>query len=423
MGFRPLAGGRLPGSATAAIAAGEVAILSRWRCAERIEQRRAPSVISRVRPGVVASELCRAVATTGLRGSALQFPEEPLADSDWQRLLNEAKAQRMIGLLAFAVHEGRLPARAEQIDEINEAHAHCMQVCLLLEADLLAATAVLEEAGVEHRVLKGPAFAHLDYADPSPREFSDIDLLVRSEQYDAAVAALAKVGYRRRYEEVRPGFDRRFGKGASLSGPGGREIDLHRTFVMGPFGLTIGLDDLWATSASFDLADRTFATLDTDGRFLHACFHAALGDVRVRLVPLHDLATMLQRTHDPVDLDRARHLSRRWRSDAVIARAVRLAWNAFALPETPFTRWAAKYRPARHDQRALRAYLDPRMGYAARSYAALRAVPGIRAKAAFAFALAFPGRQYGSGRHASRWTRLRAAAREVAGVRRGTGRY
>jgi hypothetical protein len=63
------------------------------------------------------------------------------------------------------------------------------------------------------------------------------------------------------------------------------------------------------------------------------------------------------------------------------------------------------------------------MGYAARSYAALRAVPGIRAKAAFAFALAFPGRHYGSGRHPSRWTRLRAAAREVAGVRRGTGRY
>jgi hypothetical protein len=364
------------------------------------------------------SGLARAVASTELRDSDLRLPHAPLDDTAWQRLLSEVQSQRLVGLLASTVEESRLPVRSEQAAEVRDAHARSMHVCLALEADLFAAAAVLDDAGVEYRVLKGPAFAHLDYPDPSLREFSDIDLLVRSEQYDDAVTAFASAGYRRRYEEVRAGFDRRFGKGASFKGPDDREIDLHRTFVMGPFGLTIVLADLWATDASFRLAGRTFTTLDADQRFLHACFHAALGDFRVRLVPLRDVATMLQRAHDPVDLDRARSLSRRWRADVVVARAVRLAWEAFALPETPFTLWAESYRPRRHEERALRAYLDPAMGYAARSYTALRALPGIRAKAGFAFALAFPGRGYGSGRHAGMWERWRAAARQIVAVRR-----
>jgi Uncharacterised nucleotidyltransferase len=373
-------------------------------------------------PSLMPSGLARAVASTALRHSDLRLPRAPLDDAAWQRLLAEVQSQHLVGLLASAVEESRLPVRSEQVAEVREAHAHSMQVCLALESDLLAAAAVLDDAGVEHRVLKGPAFAHLDYPDASLREFSDIDLLVRSQQYDTAVAALTAAGYRRRYKEVRAGFDHRFGKGASFTGPHGREIDLHRTFVMGPFGLTIVLADLWIGDERFQLAGRTFTTLDADQRFLHACFHAALGDVRIRLVPLRDLVTMLQRAERPIDPERLRQLSRRWRADVVVARAVRMAWDAFALSETRLSEWAAAYRPSRNEQRAMRTYLEPSLGYAARSYAALRAVPGIRAKAAFAFALAVPDRSFGSGRHTGRWQRWWEAARQIAALTTGRRR-
>ena len=53
------------------------------------------------------------------------------------------------------------------------------------------------------------------------------------------------MGGQRDQPPARPGFDRRFGKSFTYLMPGGVEVDVHRTFVMGPFGLTIELDDLW----------------------------------------------------------------------------------------------------------------------------------------------------------------------------------
>jgi hypothetical protein len=219
---------------------------------------------------------------------------------------------------------------------------------------------------------------------------------------------------------VRAGFDRRFGKGASFKGPTGRELDVHRTFVMGPYGLMLDLQEVWASSDRFELAGRSFETLDVEQRFLHACYHAAVGNARTRLGPLRDLVGMLQRSDQAVDVERARALSDRWQSTAVVARAVQLAWDVFALAETPLARWAREFSPTPRDQRALRTYLDLDMGYAARCYAALRAIPGLRAKAAFASALAFPDPSYGAGRHQGHRRRWQGAVRQVIALRRRT---
>lgn len=363
----------------------------------------------------MADDLTCAVAATGLVGAARQFPSEPLGDVRWRALLAQTKFHKMQGLLAAAVRSGALPATPSQHDEVLSAHAAAMELCLQLESDLLDLVEPFERVGVELRVLKGPSFAHLDYSDPSQRSFGDLDLLVRSEQYEMAVGALADGGYRRAFDELRSGFDRRFGKGANFTGPDGqRAIDVHRTFVMGPFGLALRLGDLWSTAETFRIAGRSFMALDADQRFLHACFHAAIGNARTRLVPLRDLAGMLQREHRPVDLPRVRALSTSWQSDIVLARAVTLAWDAFGLDDTELSRWAAARAPTAVEERSLRTYLDPDMGYAARCYAALAMIRGPREKAAFVRALAFPDRHYGAGRHTGRWRRWRNAARQIS---------
>ncbi len=358
------------------------------------------------------------IASVGLGGSALQFPTEPLDRPDWDELMVVVGAHRLAGLLAEAVQKGLMPAADDQRAEVLDLHASAMEMCLFLEADLLTTSATLDAADVEHRVLKGPASAHLDYPDPARRVFGDIDLLVRSSQFDDAIQALSAAGHRRRFREVRPGFDRRFGKGVCLDGPTDHETDIHRTFVMGPYGLSIDLPELWSSASSFGLAGRPFLALDADHRFLHACYHAALGRRTPGIVPLRDLAGMLQRTHDPVDVARVRDIARRWRAEAVVARAVGLAWQEFALQETELSRWAAGYSVDRVDQRSLRAYLDPRMGYAAREFAALSAIPRLRDKAAFAWALMVPDRAFGAGRHGGRWRRWRDAARQIAALLR-----
>ena len=62
---------------------------------------------------------------------------------------------------------------------------------------------------------------------------------------------LQQEGYDRRYPEPRIGFDARFAKSVTMWSAAGHEIDLHRTLVLGPFGLRVQLDDLWSNRDTF----------------------------------------------------------------------------------------------------------------------------------------------------------------------------
>ncbi|MGH9178400.1 MAG: nucleotidyltransferase family protein [Acidimicrobiales bacterium] len=358
---------------------------------------------------------CAAVAAHGLPRSLHEPRREPLGDSAWAALVLCAGHERVTGLLARAIADGALPATAEQAEEAQSAHRVSMAAALALERTLLRTVKRFAEAGIDYRVLKGPAAAHLDYPDPSLRSFGDIDVLVRSEQFDAAVGLLVRAGHRRRFPEPRPGFDRRFGKGCCLVHPEGHQVDLHRTLAMGPFGLMVRLADLWAPPPStFRLAGQDLLALGLPERFLHACFHAALGDSVPRLVAVRDVAQMV--LCQPLDLTRVRYLASAWKADAVVARAVDLAWGVLGIDREgagPVASWALSLRPGDRDRRAMAVYLDHGQTYAAKSFAGVRAIGPWRDKAAFLFTMAFPRRRYLKERHEATLRRWRRGVTQV----------
>ena len=355
-----------------------------------------------------------AVAAYGLPGATCDWPAAPLDDPAWRQMLQAAKHQRLEGLLAAAVAAGVFPTTREQQQAAESTHFDAVLSVLRLERATIEAVQVLEAAGVRPRVLKGPAVAHLDYPDSGQRLFSDVDLIVRGAQFDAAVAALVATGSLRRHPQPRAGFDRRFSKGTSFTTPQGVEIDLHRTFAMGPFGLRMSLDDLWGPGRPFRVGETVLDALDDDLRFLHACFHTALGNVVPRLAPQRDVAQML--LLGQVDQDRVRELTVRWQAEAVVARALSVTWTSFRLPSVPLADWAREYQPSGRERRDLAVYSDPDGGYAGKSLAAVRALPTLRERAAFVWALAVPERTYVEGRYASagvRWRRGLSAARRL----------
>jgi hypothetical protein len=358
--------------------------------------------------------IVEAVAGYGLPGAA-PLPASTLDPATWRAVLDLATADRATPLLAAAVVDGGLPVTDRQRAQAIAAHEQAMRLCVLLEEALLDTTTRLDEASIEWRVLKGPAVAHLDYPDPAQRAFGDVDLLVTGADYERALATLSESGARRRYREVRPGFDRRWGKGACLVALDGTELDIHRTFVAGPLGLTIDLDDLFADQETVTIGGRTLPVLDRTSRFLHACFHASLGDRTARLVALRDVAQLILTT----DLDRDEALARagRWRADAVVARAVRLTWHRLGLAPTDWSRWAGEQRPDRFQARALRAYTAPSRSYATQMAAGLAAVPGVTEKVAYVRALLLAEPAHLAGRDRSYPRRLQRAWRAYSGVR------
>src|SRR5262249_16674154 len=159
----------------------------------------------------------------------------------------------------------------------TEAHELAMTVAVQLEALLLELVDLFARRGIEALVLKGPALAHGVYATPELRSFCDVDLLVRGRDFDAASRLLTARGCVAHYTEPRRNFTARFGKGVCHSTPAGFELDLHRSFVAGPFGMALDTEALFQESQRVEIAGVSVGTLATTDQLLHAAAHAVLG--------------------------------------------------------------------------------------------------------------------------------------------------
>ena len=336
--------------------------------------------------------LLATIASHGLAGASTRAPSAPLDVRAWHELLRAVRFQRLAGHLVHALCDGAVPATDGQYAQAADLHIHAMQQVLRLERHMIDTVATLRSAGVAALVLKGPSLAHTAYPDPGLRVFGDIDVLVPSDAFDDAIAALTALGCERRWPQLRAGFDRRFGKSATLVSPAGHEIDLHRTLTVGPFGLTVDLPGLFETATTFTLGGQRLPTLAPEERFLLACYHAALGNYPPRYVALRDIAQLLLTTD--LDLDRVMALARDWAGEPAVARAVTLTWDTFDLADVlSLSVWAQRYVPDRRERRALAGYLKPQRGSVPMALSSLRVIRGVGAKCAYASALLLPDRQ------------------------------
>lgn len=340
--------------------------------------------------------------TFDLPGAAFDPPGAPLDPRRWTELMAQVRAVRAEGPLSAAVRAGAWPVTGRQHDELAHQHRATMALALLLERELLELDRALTTAGIEYRVLKGPAIAHLDERDPSLRAFGDLDLLVPSAQVPDTVRLLEGRGGHRRFPEPRPGFDRRFSKGASFWFHDQLEVDLHRTLCPGPFGLALPLDRWWSLPAvRYELGDREVAALPRPARFVHACLHAILGQARPRPTALRDLALTAPR--DATELAIAVALVGPEGAlpvrDAVEAAASLLGWS----PPVELARWSREVRGTSRAVRWRATYSGAHRSSARLALVGIEAVPGVRDKLAYAGAITLPRRS--ATRPLDRWRR------------------
>ena len=344
-------------------------------------------------PSVNSTELLRRVAAYGLPGRSGPIAEQPLDSGEWAQLISSVRFQRLIGHFNRAMGADDLPVSDEQRAEVAKLHLESCAGALHLERRLLDLASHLEGNDIEVVVLKGTANAHLLYPDPSARVFGDNDLLLRTGQFEAAVQALMELGYIRPVAPPQREFARRFAKGATMKGPQGDEADLHRNLVFGTFGFAIDLDELFDSSVEFELGGRRLRALGPETRLLHACYHAALGDPDPRYSSVRDVAQMLAYgTHDD---RRVLELAHRWRSTAVLARAIRLCREHLGVKvDGPLVSAVAGYEPTRREQRAIASYVGDNRHYAAKVAASLPYLDGVGQKLAFLRASALPSEEF-----------------------------
>ena len=274
-------------------------------------------------------------------------------------MLHLAQFDHLTGLLAAAVLAGDV-----LIDDVDTRqqlmhmwHQELLS-CVVLEAVAVQTGQQLDDAGVPWRLTKGAALAHLDYPDPSYRTFGDVDIVVHPDHWSTALRTLTAGGYDRSADALPGDYDDRYGKGATLTTPAGYEVDLHRRFAIGRFGVTSRMSDVFEEVDHITLAGRPVPTLSPEHRLLHACYHASLGGFR-RLRAFRDVAQLILLTE--VDWANTLETARRWRAEAVVASAIAESWRRLQLnPAHPAHRKATGTPISRGDQRALRVFASGR---------------------------------------------------------------
>jgi hypothetical protein len=354
----------------------------------------------------------RAVAAFGSAAPSLETIE--VGDTDGAAFERRIVTEKLTGLAIAASMDGALSIPPDRADSLAERHRRAMAWCLMVEDRLLELDDRFRRAGIEYAVLKGPAMAHVAYPDASLRSFGDLDLLVRGRSFGDACAILRSLGFRRRLAEPRPGFDERFGKAAAHKHPAdSMEIDLHRTLVLGPFGLWLDPGAMLDRATSFELAGCEIARPDDTDMLIGVAMHAVLGWPR-RLVPLRDVvqASRALEVDWPALVQRAAES----RLTAVLLRAFELSTSTLGIEPVVEAASLSATSITRNERRALDAYAETRHRRGGTALSTMRAIPALRAKAAYARALAFPQREfmrdrYRAGGRAAHRQRLATPAR------------
>jgi hypothetical protein len=359
----------------------------------------------------MTSGLAAAVAAYGLPTSH-RLPDSPLDDAPFHQVLAECEHHRLLGFLGTAVRDGAFPVTDPQRAEVEQRWAAWLAHALRIERLVLDATEVLDAHGIRSIVCKGVALAHTVYPDPAMRVFGDADVLVEPHHFTrAANLLIAEMGATRSLPELRPGFDDRFGKEILLR-IRDLEFDLHRTFADGALGQTIVLPELFTETRPFLVGGRSLRALGSVPMTMHAAYSACFGDDPRRLASMRDLVELLgtvgDRTGDLIDT------AQRWRAAAVLAAAtIATARDLGARSQAPTATWASAYRPSTLERSLVRAHTGPGRGYT-RHAAALAVVRGLRARGAYARAIALPGSTYLAARAMSRRGLARRAREAIS---------
>ena len=330
--------------------------------------------------------------------------DEPitLSPAQAQSVCSRARYEGLVCLLGAAI-EGELVLVDPETDRlVTQAWVELMASAVQLDSLLLVVHQALAAAGVPMRALKGAAVATLDEPHPAWRSYSDVDVLVPSDRLLHAVDALVAQGMQPLADPVSRKWAARYAKSITLGHESGAQVDVHRMLAAGPFGSRLESNTLFAAGKSFQVGGAGVVALSDAQRFLHACYHAALGGVR----GARHRRDVLLLAHAVRPGDVAELFERGW-SSAVVAAALQWAGEGSAATTDEWAAWLQSVRPHPADTTLLAAYGGSFRGIA---LAELRATSGPVAKSRYAAALLWPSRANLAARGHTRWQHLRRLA-------------
>jgi hypothetical protein len=329
-----------------------------------------------------ASDALARVGAYGLPG----VDPVPIVVDSFPQLIALADSQRMLPWLSAAVEDDQVEnITDEDRGQLRQRTLSAVQTTLATHSAAASIVMRLFRVGVtEVRILKGCATSYLDYSPLGNRFSSDVDLLIRSADYDRVLSVFpgADVPAPRRAN-----WQRRYGKATTVRDDIGVELDIHTTLSPGYFGLVLPVDELMAQADGFEIGGVEMLAPDGPGRLIHAANHAG-GPGYIGMHSLRDVLQLVLATG--VDWQESIERSTRWKVDGLFAFGVAKAWSSFDIEGHPLLDWALAHRLVGRQRLAFHLVGDRPRGH---NLTAPLALPPQRWPG-YLLPLAFPSRAY-----------------------------
>jgi hypothetical protein len=266
---------------------------------------------------------------------ALRDPDH-IGEPDYNGLIAAARAEQLIGSLAFRLEGRRLPAKFEAILEAARRDSALARVQAIWEAEM--ARRALDPLGIPVVLLKGNAFLAAGLDAGAGRSVGDLDILVPRDSLEAVEAALLAAGWERMKEA--DGYDDLYYRRWMHELPPlihrtrDRMIDVHHNIL--PVTARPKPDPGALIADSLPLPNGLHILAPAD-MIVHAAAHLfADGDLSGGLRNLWDIDRLLRQfAADPDFWSRLGERARRHGLQRPVARALRLAARLFATPVDP----------------------------------------------------------------------------------------
>jgi hypothetical protein len=197
---------------------------------------------------------------------------------DWQKLYALSDHHGLIPLVYEALLRGRHAVPVAALDNFRLRSLTNARQTLWFTAALTRITQKLKGSGISVLPYKGPTLAHLLYSSPSARQYSDLDLLVRTKDVRAAKAILRELDYtpHHRFTAAQERSQLRSGYECVFDAAHGRNlVELQWQIVPRFYSVRFDIDDLFARATPIKIENSEYQTLCPEDLLLVLCVHAA----------------------------------------------------------------------------------------------------------------------------------------------------
>lgn len=248
--------------------------------------------------------------------SGRKIPEarlEKLSPADWESLADWALRFNVGGLFHREIKSRNFPTELIPVDvrnRLREAYRNFATMNTSLFFDALKVLKSLADNQLPVIALKGLSLAKNIYGDIALRPMSDMDLLVKEEDWVRAGRILLALGYKQYFPAWEESTLKIYYHLPPFTNKSGAVIELHWNIVTPDSPIKVDLDGLWERACLIEVDNVEVRAFSPEDLLLHLCIHTCVDlQMGLSLIHLCDIAGLIKTSGDKIDwqivIDRA----------------------------------------------------------------------------------------------------------------------